>query len=174
MLARVGPEATKHDALDRRRLGKRRKHSAKRDARGAVRREAVGAGRDRWVSNRDKAVFVREREAAAVAGGEEPVLAPLASAPDRTDGVNHVTRRQAEARRDLGISRLAAAKLDTGRAEFRPCSAMDRAVDPATAEQSPVGGVDDGIDLEPGDVALDDLDTVPHGSIADGIERRIN
>ncbi len=33
---------------------------------------------------------------------------------------------------------------------------MDGAVDPAAAEQRAVGGIDDGVDGEPRDVALDD------------------
>ena len=40
---------------------------------------------------------------------------------------------------------------------------MDRAVDAAAAEQRAVGGIDDGVDIEPGDVADDDLDAIPDG-----------
>ena len=39
-----------------------------------------------------------------------------------------------------------------------PRGAVDRAVDPATAEQAGVGGIHDGVDGELGDVALDNLD----------------
>jgi hypothetical protein len=35
---------------------------------------------------------------------------------------------------------------------------MDRAIDPATAQERRLGGVDDGIDRERGDVGHDDLE----------------
>jgi hypothetical protein len=36
---------------------------------------------------------------------------------------------------------------------------MDRAIDPATAEERGVGGVDDGVDVECGDVGLEEIVT---------------
>ena len=44
---------------------------------------------------------------------------------------------------------------------------MDGAVDAAAAEQRLVCGVDDGVDVEPGDVAFDDLYAVRHRAIGD-------
>ena len=76
-------------------------------------------------------------EAVAVAGSEQPVLAALAAAPDRADGVDHVARRQAEARGDLRLSRLAAAKLSASLGELRTCGTVDGAAD-ATAGASMV------------------------------------
>ena len=49
--------------------------------------------------------------------------------------------------------------------EARASGAMNGAVDAAAAEQRLVGGIDDGVDIKPGDVAFDDLDAVRHGSI---------
>jgi hypothetical protein len=44
-------------------------------------------------------------------------------------------------------------------------SAMDGTIDATPAEQRGVGGVDDRIDVQPGDVALDDSDPITrHGS----------
>src|SRR6185369_11247914 len=42
--------------------------------------------------------------------------------------------------------------------QFRPGSAMDSAIDPAAAQQRGVGGIDDSIDLQLGDVAADNID----------------
>ena len=108
---------------------------------------------------------MRERERVAVAIGEQPILAALAAAPDGAHGVDHVARRQTEARRDLGLSRLAAAELGARRAELRSGGAVDGAVDAAAAEQALIGGVDDGVDVERGDVALDDVDALGHRSL---------
>jgi hypothetical protein len=43
---------------------------------------------------------------------------------------------------------------------------VDGAVDAAAAKQALIGGVDDGVDVERGDVALDNVDALGHGSIA--------
>ena len=42
---------------------------------------------------------------------------------------------------------------------------MDGAIDPAAAKQCLVGGVDDGVDVELGDVAFDDLYALGHDPI---------
>ncbi len=105
---------------------------------------------------------LRERQSVAVATGEQPVLAPLAAAPDRAYGVDHVTRRETKAWRDLRLSGVAAAELRARRAKLGASGAMDGAVDAAAAEQGLIGGIDDGVDLKPGDVAFDDLDAAGH------------
>jgi hypothetical protein len=108
-----------------------------------------------------------EGETVAVAGSEQPVLAALPAAPNRADGVDHVACRQAEARGDLRLSRLATAKFDTSRSELRTCGTVDGAADATARGQHGVGGIDDGIDVEPGDVAFDNLNAVRHGPIGD-------
>jgi len=60
---------------------------------------------------------------------------------------------------DLGVADLAAvqhAACDLGLATG---GAMDSAIDPTTAEQRGVGGVDDGIDRQFGDIAGMDSDS---------------
>lgn len=47
---------------------------------------------------------------------------------------------------------------------------MDGAVDAAAAEEGGVGGVDDGVDLEGGDIGLEDLDWGMHEGIIAGRE----
>jgi hypothetical protein len=48
---------------------------------------------------------------------------------------------------------------------------MDSAVNAATAEQGLIGGIDDDINVERGDVGFDDIDAVPHGPIGDADQR---
>jgi hypothetical protein len=174
MLSRVGAEAAEHDALDRPRLSERREHGAKRNARGAARWKAVSASRDCGIGNRGKAVLARETEARTVTGGKQLVFAALAAAPNRTNGVDDVTREKAKAGGHFGIASLAAAEFGARRAELGTCGAVDCAIHAASAKQRPVGGVDDDIDVEPCDVAFDDLDAAAHGCIADASKHEIN
>jgi hypothetical protein len=67
--------------------------------------------------------------------------------------VDDVGRGQAVAERQLGLARLAAAERAAFGEQFGPGGAMDRAVDPAAAEQRGVRGVDDRVDCETRDVA---------------------
>ena len=106
-------------------------------------------------------------ETVAVAGSEQPVLAAFSTVPDRSNRVDRVARRQAEAGGDLYPSRLATAKLSASLGELMTCSTVDGAADATAWGKRGVGGIDDGIDVEPGDVAFDDLDTVRHGPIGD-------
>src|SRR6266446_4805735 len=65
------------------------------------------------------------------------------------------------ARRDLGLAGLAAAELAAFFEKPRPSRAMDRAVDTAAPEERAIGGIDDGVNIELGDVADDGFDTIP-------------
>ena len=65
-------------------------------------------------------------------------------------------RRQLVTPRDLGVAGLAAMQGPAFFEEFRTRRAVDRAIDAATAEERSVGRVDDGVDVEPGDVANGD------------------
>lgn len=126
--------------------------------------EAIGTGRDRREGNRGELVRERKQQAVPVAHGEQAVFAAATSASNGTHGVNDAAHGQPKARRDLRLSRLAAAKPGAGRAQLWTGRAVDRPVNAATAQQSPVGGVDDGVDGKRADVAFDDLDAVSHSS----------
>ena len=78
--------------------------------------------------------------------------------PDRTHGVNHETRRQVMAARDLRIAGGAAAERAAVREQAQPRRAMDGPVHAASAEERGVGGIDDGVDIQLGDVGADDFD----------------
>jgi hypothetical protein len=68
--------------------------------------------------------------------------------------VDHVAGGQAVAARDAGLPRRAAAEGAALGQQLGAGGVVDRAVDAAAAEQAFVGGVDDGVDGEPGDVGL--------------------
>jgi len=99
-----------------------------------------------------------ERERGAIAGGEQIRLVLLAATPDRTDRVDHVTRLQPVAARDLGGSGLAAAERVAFGLQLGAGGAVNRSIDPTAADETGIGGVDDGIDVERGDVGNDDLE----------------
>ncbi len=83
--------------------------------------------------------------------------------------MDHMPRLQTIAAGDLGLAGIAAAERLAFAQQFRPRRAMDGAVHAAAAEQRAVGGIDDGIDLERGDVADHKLDMRVAGF--DGEER---
>jgi len=130
-----------------------------RDRGGLVERVAVDAGRYRREGDRPQAAGACEVEAVLVAGGQQTRHFGLA-AVDRTDRVDDPARWQATAGGDHGVSRRQAVGpfLCTDLAacceDLRPALAMDRAVHPAAAEQAPVGGVHDRIDLDLGEITL--------------------
>src|SRR5262249_58124635 len=118
-------------------------HGGDRDAGGTVRRKAADAGRDCGKCDSAQAVVGGEREAVAVAGREQYLLAAFPAAPNWADRVDHVARRQPEALRDLRFSGLAAAEPGASLGELRPRSAMNGAADAAARGQHGVGGIND-------------------------------
>ena len=94
---------------------------------------------------------------AAIAGGEQFILATAAAMPDRPDGMDHVPRRQPIAPGDLGVAGRAAIERAALGEQFGPGGAMDRAVNAAPAEQRRIGGVDDGVNAQRRDVGNDDF-----------------
>ena len=81
----------------------------------------------------------------AVARGQRLIFAPASAMPDRTHGMDHMPRRQPISPGDLGATGLAAMERAAFGQQLRPGRAMDRAIDPAAAQQRRVGGVDDGV-----------------------------
>src|SRR5882757_9378264 len=113
-------------------------HRSHGDARGAVGRKRVDAGRDGRKRNRGEAIPGRKGQRYAIAGGEQLVLALAAAAPYRTDRMDDVLRLEAIAVRDLGRSRVTAAQRTALREQLRSGRAMDGTVDAAAAEQRAV------------------------------------
>src|SRR2546423_977193 len=136
VLGAISREAAEDDPLETARpIGDLRRHGADGDTGGTIRREAVTPGRDRRISKRGEFMRRRKVERSPVAGGKKILLALAAAAPDRADRVNDVLRIETVAARDLGGAGRAAAELSAIREQLWPCRPMDRAVNPATAEQ---------------------------------------
>jgi hypothetical protein len=72
--------------------------------------------------------------------------------------VDHPLGRQAESSGRLGVAGLAASQFAALGEEVGAGGPVDGPVDPATAEQRRVGGVDDRVDPLLGDVALGRFD----------------
>src|SRR5262245_35928505 len=167
MGAGLGTEAAEHDALNGGLLAQTVEHGGDGDACGTIQRKAVDAGRDRREGDGCETLICGERQAVSIAGSEQQVLTAFSTVPDRPNRVDHVARRQPEARRDLRLSSLAAAKPGASLGELMPRGTVDGAADASARGKHLVGGIDDGVDVEPGDVAFDNLDAVQHDLIGD-------
>ena len=88
-----------------------------------------------------------------------------AALPDRADGMDDIARPKPVAARKPGIAGGAAADLPAFLEKLGPGRAMDRAVHAAAAQQRAVGGVDDRVDGQFGDVPFDHFDSPGHASI---------
>ena len=94
---------------------------------------------------------------APIAGGEQFILARVAAAPDRTDGMDHMPRLEPIPFGDLGVTgRTTIQRAALGK-QFGACCAMDRAIDATSAEQGRIGRVDDGVNAQCGDVGNDNF-----------------
>ncbi len=101
-------------------------------------------------------MFAREPEAVAVARCQQLRLAVSSAPPDRPDSVDHMLRRQPVAARDPRFTRWTSPDRAALLEQLRTRCAMNRAIDPASAEQRFVRSVDDGIDRESRDVCLNE------------------
>ena len=138
-------EAAENDVCDGRRRRQRVDHRIHSNPRGAVGWKTVDAGGDGGKRDGRKAVRLAQLHGAAVTRRQRLVFAFAAALPDRADGMNDIPRRKPVTVGDLGVAGLAATKRATFGEQFWSGSAMDRAIDPAAAEQRGVRGVDDGV-----------------------------
>src|SRR3954470_14130381 len=99
----------------------------------------------------------RKTQRRAVAGRQQFRLMLLAAAPYRADGVDDVLRRQLVAVGYFRRSGHAAAERLALLKKFAPRGTVDRAVDPAAAQQRGVCRIDDGVDRERGNIGDYDL-----------------
>ena len=101
---------------------------------------------------------VAELDGAGVTTRKRVVFTLAAAAPDRTDSMDHTPCRQPIAPGDFGVAGFAATQRAAFCQQLRSRRAVDRAVDATAAKQRGVGGVDNGIDMQAGDVGDDDLE----------------
>ena len=102
-------------------------------------------------------MFLAKFHRAAIAGGEQIVLAEGAAVPHRPNRVDHMPGLEPIALGDLGVTRLATVEHSAFGHEVRPRSTVDRAIDAAPAEQRRIRGVDDGVNAQRGDIANNDF-----------------
>lgn len=138
---------------------------ADRDFYGEIDGESVNAATDGWEGERAKVILPCNFKTGNVATCEEFPLAVISTIPHWADGVNDVVGGETIAPGELCLAGFAAAEQATLVEKFWTGSAMNRSVNPSTAQQGTVGGVDDGIDGQGGDVGFENLYSVGHGSI---------
>ena len=132
--------------------------------------EAVDAGADGGEGDGVAFVLGREIQAAAVAACEEGGLVLGAVAPDWANGVEDEFGGKAEAGSDFRVAGLAAVEMAAGFEKLRAGGAVDGSVYASAAEQRGVGGVDDGIDGELGDVGEVEFELGQNGPSGDGLD----
>ena len=101
--------------------------------------------------------FSAKFDRAAIAGGEQIVLAEGAAVPHRPNRVDHMPGLEPIALGDLGVTGLAAVEHPAFGHQLGPRSTMDRAIDAAPAKQRRIRGVDDGVNAQRGDVGNNDF-----------------
>ena len=156
-VAAVAGEAAEDHPVHVGRRGQRIGNGSDRDAGRTVGREVIDASGDRRESYRRKRVRLTEFKGAAIAGGEQFILARIAAVPDRTDGMDHMLRRQAVSARDPGVTGRTAVERAAFGDQFGAGPAMNSAIDAAPAEQGRIRGVDDGVNAQCRDVGNDDF-----------------
>src|SRR5512138_2616743 len=154
----LGAEHAEDDPLDRGVPGEELAHRGDGDVSRAVEGKAIDAGGDRGESDAARADFPGDLQRGAIAGGEQRLLVLAATAPHRTHGVDHVLRLEVEPLGVDGIPGVAAADPGAGLTQVSARGAVDRTAHAAAGPELSVGGVHDGVDIEPGDVAGVDLD----------------
>jgi hypothetical protein len=87
----------------------------------------------------------------------------LTITPDRPDGMEYISARQTIALRNLGVTGFAAAQPGAFLQQTRSGGPVDGAVHPASTQQRVVGGIDNGINRQCGDIGLNDFDGSFHG-----------
>jgi hypothetical protein len=84
-------------------------------------------------------------DGAAIAGGQQRILAMASAVPDRANGMNHMPRGHTVTTCDFGAAGFAPTERAAFGKELGTGRAMDRAVDAAAAEERGIRGVDDGV-----------------------------
>src|SRR5574337_432141 len=129
-------------------------------------RVTIDPATDRREGDACHTVLHGQLEAGAVAGGQQLGFLCVSTVPYRTDGVDNPAGSQVEARSDAGFAGRTAAQACAVRPQAWARGAVYGAIHAAAAQKAGVGGIDDGIDGETGDVSLPEGNAVGrvHGS----------
>jgi hypothetical protein len=117
----------------------------------------IDTGGDRGICQRRKRIGLSQFKRAAIAGGEQFILACVAAVPDRTNGMDHVPGRQPISAGDYGIAGRAAIQRAALGKQFGAGRPMDGAIDAAPAKERRIRGIDDGVNAQRCDVGNDDF-----------------
>ena len=96
-------------------------------------------------------------DTATIARCEERIFVPRTTVPNRSDGMNHMSRRELVTFSDLGVAGLAAVERSALSQQLGPGRIMDRAIDAAPAKERRIRRVDDGVNAQCGDVGNNDF-----------------
>ena len=128
-----------------------------RDFGGEVLGVAVDAGADGGEGDGLAVVLGGQFQAAAVAACQLGGFSLVAAVPDRADGVEDELGGETEAEGRFGVAGVASVELAAGFQELWTGGAVDCSVDASASAQGVIGGVDDGVDGEAGDVSVMDF-----------------
>src|SRR5579871_1943655 len=89
-----------------------------------------------------------QRQTLAVTRGQQLRFSPLASGPDRSHRMDHVSRLQSISRRNFGVAGGTATEFATRLQQLRSGGPVNGAIDSTTAQERGVGRIDDRIDRQ--------------------------
>ena len=124
--------------------------------------KAVDTGADTGEGDALQAVFLSQSHGCVVTRSQQFTLMLIATVPNGPDGMDDFLTGQ-----QIGIGHLALPSLTTAQCaallqQSFTCSPMDGAIYTATAQQTPVGGIHDRIDLQRRDIPYYNLDSFFH------------
>jgi hypothetical protein len=161
-----GVEEDEADFLDRGWFAQKQFNGGRDDRGGEFARVAVGARGEGREGDRTELVLGGKGERVAIAGGETLGVGFRVAATDRTDGVDDVLGGQVAGGCDYNFTsgqalrKTGCAKLTAFFENARAAATMDSAVNAASAKQSAVRGVHDGVHGLRGDVANQDVNAI--------------
>lgn len=121
--------------------------------------EAVDTGADAGEGDALQAVFLCQTHGGVVTGGQQLALVVIATIPDGSDGMDHLLTGQQIGIGHLALPRLAATECTALLQQLDTSGPVNGAIYSPTAQQTPVGGIHDRIDLERRDISYDNLDS---------------
>ena len=121
--------------------------------------EAVDAGADAGEGDALQAVLLGQAHGGIVTGGEQLTLVLIAAVPDGSDGMDHFLTGQQIGIGHLALPRFAAAKCTALLQQLDTSGPVNGAIYSPTAQQTPVGGIHDRINLQRRDISYYNLDS---------------